>query len=245
MTEDSRLQDADGTVRNWYLASLGVVRYIPRDSVEAARMAAPRPRSARQDAPPEPGSGAAHQRLMAELAARPPAPAKPEPASPEPSPANEPQAQAMRFRLACWQPSPALALLDSLEPGQRPGPDHRALLARMLTRLNQLSGELAAAELIDWPPGGPQAPDADGAPEMMSSFITARAGKHSFRYVLLMGRAASACFAPPGASPAVGDQLELPAGIRGIVTHSVNDLLADPGLRRSTWEAIEFLAAKG
>ena len=117
-------------MRDWYLASMGVVQYRPRapvwDGVEPEHSVAPDFGAASSD-------GASRLEFAAELPSTPSERIIQPEAAPVPplSAAEEPIA----FRLACWQPTEDLLIIDSLPPGEEIGAARARLLGNIVAAL--------------------------------------------------------------------------------------------------------------
>lgn len=247
--------------RNWYLANLGIVRYVPRDALaqgdnrgeETAELA----ENADSTAPPAalgPGheSGDSRQarrqqtdreRPRIDLGESAP-PATPAAAAPT-TKAAQPAAEAFQCRIGFWQPSSRVVVLSGMPPGQRPTPVQVTMLANLLKAIGALGEGLPSVDLIEWPPspglGLQGGADLSAARDYLGVFLQAKRRLQDFDTVLLMGdTAARACGGDEGL--AVGQQLAFAWGARGIVTHSLHDMEQRPALKAETWQAIRFLA---
>ena len=229
--------------RDWYLANLGVVRYVPRDEISARSDGVP-PANAQEDPVQSPAAGEppAQERLRAALSAQPEPPAAGA-AARAPVAASAPPFEC---RLGFWQPRADLVVLCAMPPGQRPAGEQLTMLANLLKAIGRLGDGLPAVDLIDWPQSphlGLQGVPVDiaGARDFVAVFLAAKQRLQPFSQVLLMGEDA-ARVASASDCPAVGEQLELPCGARGIVTHSLHSMAQEPALKAETWQAIKFLA---
>jgi len=237
---------ARGVVRrDWYLANLGIVRYVPRDQLAATgdgvdAVAAAATEAAVTAIPPTAAPGAPAGGRRVDLGDSKPRPA---PAA-APRPAAEPE--PFLCRLGFWQPTARMAVLSAMPPGARPGAAQLAMLGNLLKAINCLGQELPVVDLIDWPQSpnlGLQgvAVDLAGAREFTSVFLAAKAQLAPFEHLLLMGGDAVRVAAGDG-DMAVGDQRLLACGAQAIATHSLYDMEQNPALKAETWQAIRFLA---
>ncbi len=237
------MSDARVTARrDWYLAQLGVVRYVPRDALsdseaEAADPVSPQgesavaaiaPLGAVDGQPPrvDPGQSAARSTAI-------------------PSGDREPDPQPFQCRIGFWQPASTVAVLSAMPPGQRPTAGQVTMLSNLLKAIGALGERLPAVDLMDWPPSaGAGLAAGDGlvaAREFLEIFLQAKRRQQDFDTVLLMGEdAARVCGGDSGI--AVGQHLALACGAKGIVTHSLHDMEKHPALKGETWQAIRFLA---
>jgi len=245
-------------IRNWYLGALGIVRYIPRDcpksfareytSAEGDPVVADESMPVgvtipeQTDFRDQPGGGkaavddSAQGKIEAPLV---------QTASQARQPSVKPLAtseqESVQFRLGFWQPSPQLVVLSAMPPGARADASHQDMLANLLKAIQQLPGDLASAELIDWPLSPGTSANLSGARELIDAFLEVKAKLQPFSLALLMGEMTARLVSEDGANT-TGDRIHLRCQAEGIVTHSLHDMSANPGLKRETWEAIRFLA---
>ena len=259
--------------RNWYLGTLGVVRYVARDSVDEDYAPAPDNSAVPADNPVQAARqqpvAASTESLAATTAAAPDADAPPrDERSPDgdggaiagpaqgpgtvaastvakqPASVNASDEEMIQCRLAFWQPSERLVVVSHMPPGIRPSPAHHEMLANLLSAIGQLTPPLAQAEVLDWP----LAPGTDstlkGARELLAAFLGVKNQLQPFGTALLMGPVA-ARLATERDVCEIGDKPMLPCQVQGIVTHSLYDMERDKALKRPTWEAIRGLAGGG
>ena len=221
-----------GGLRDWYLSTLGVVQYRPRDT--------------------EPVALDFHSETVAEVANTvPPEVVVALPENPE-LPGSEDELTDLReeqigsFRLACWQPSDDLLVINGLAPGSVPLQEESGLLANIMWAIGRLGDVRSSPQLIDWPPTAVDQADRSGAEEMLSAFVEVRVKKQGVLWVLLMGElpAALLLYSESACSPSVGQVEELPGGARAIVTPSLQELLDAPELKGETWRAIRVMRSQ-
>lgn len=172
--------------------------------------------------------------------------------------ASEPTHQA--FRLACWQVSSQLLVIDSLKPQERPDSRRIALLGNILKAIGRQPDYLPSADFFDWP----LSPGADASFEeariAVGSFLQGRMSQNPFRWVLAMGSEAIRCLAPiievpvegatnsdSGTSNLLGKSFPLFAETALLCVPGLEDMLNEPGCKALTWQTIRFLneAASG
>ncbi|WP_297185994.1 hypothetical protein [uncultured Porticoccus sp.] len=217
-------------LRDWYLSTLGVVQYRPRDS--------------------EPVALDFHPDTVAEVANTVPSevvvalPENSELPGAEDKPADLHEEQIGSFRLACWQPSDDLLVINGLAPGSVPLQEESGLLANIMWAIGRLGDGLSSPQLIDWPPSAADQTDRSGAEEMLSVFVEARVKKQGVLWVLLMGELPAALLLPSKSAypSSVGRMEELPGGARAIVTPSLQELLNAAELKGDTWRAIRVMS---
>jgi hypothetical protein len=246
--------------RNWYLANLGIVRYVPREDMareDAGGEEAPtlpvdadytRTASADNHLPAADSSQVHKQATDRERPRIDLGEAGPAVRQSPPAPAIQEQqsaAEAFQCRIGFWQPSSRIAVLSAMSPGQRPTPVQVTMLANLLKAIGALGEGLPPVDLIDWPPspglGLQGGADLHAARDYLGVFLQAKRRLQDFDTLLLMGDiVARACGGDEGL--AVGQQLDLALGVRGIVTHSLHAMEQTPALKAETWQAIRFLA---
>ena len=143
-------------LHNWYLSVLGITQYIPRESASVLAASQSPAIKVEADTSVEPGDQQAYSKrkpgpritidLNTSETEKPAAPVTVTDSS-----AITQATPAARFRLACWQPSDDLLVIDSLEPGEQPGAERTQLLVNILRSIKRMPDTIAQAELIDWP----------------------------------------------------------------------------------------------
>lgn len=216
-------------LRDWYLSTLGVVQYRPRDTAPVTL-----------DFHPELGADVTNTVASETAVAASTAPDLP---GAKDRLTDTHAEQIDSFRLACWQPSDDLLVLNGLLPGSLPLQEESGLLANIMRAIDRLGDELSPPQLIDWPPSATDHTDRSGAEEMLSVFVEARVKKQGVLWVLLMGELPAALLLPSKSvyPSCVGRMEELPGGARAVVTPSLQELLATPGLKAETWRAIRVM----
>lgn len=234
--------------RDWYLANLGIVRYVPRDELAATSDSiAPAVESAAEAPAAAPAAIPAPAARELAVGGQRVDLGESKPSLP-PAAMPRPVAEAVPFacRLGFWRPTARMAVLTAMPPEARHAAAQQTMLANLLKAINCLGQELPMVDLIDWPPSPTLglrgvAVDLAGACEFVSVFLAAKTQLAPFEHLLLMGGDAVRV-ATGGAEMAVGDQRLLACGARAIVTHSLYDMEQNPALKAETWQAIRFLA---
>lgn len=234
-------------LRDYYLSTLGVVQYVPREycaieaagepavSVEPASSAATLPTTG--NTAPSIDFGA----INPETPASPPRqPARQTDVRPD---TDTETPQEVRLRISCWQPCPDLLVAGSLAYGQNPPQDQQQLLAGILQAIGRLPGPLREPELLDWPSRPGADASVGGAKTMLSMFLNGRLQSGGVRWVLIMGDIA-AKYLLPEELPVTDGKAVLSETTTAIVTSGLADMLADRENKRATWEAIRFLAER-
>ncbi len=248
-------------LRDWYLATLGIVQYRLRsaDRTCFAATDAGLNEQVNLDAPDD-GVGAA-QEAIKEATGLPGARQRPPhlvklPAENEPSasvgsdggelgkaPDGLPE-ELVTFRLACWRPSEDLLVIDSWPPGRGQDPQLLQLLMNILRSVRRLPESLKPAEFIDWPiPGDWLMSEKRGvaaAQDHVAMFLQGRYEQQPFKWLLAMGDDLHRYLTPDqGQTSAVRQRLS--CGAEAIFTHSLTSMISAPQCKKDVWAAIRFL----
>jgi len=245
-------------LRDWYLDTLGVVQYRPRQEgavdipfhmdiepqLESRTQLGSKPQAKTVDAEDIPPIWDASPETSPDKVV-----SKESPQKGEASPIQSDSALPVDpFRIACWQQGDDLLVIHGLPPGHVPVPEERELLFNLLRAIDRLVTEMPAADYIDWPltPGEPS--DLQGAKSMLSVFLDTRIRKCGVLRVLLMGELPARLLLP---SQAVGTQVDfeavlgeiedLPGGARAIVIPSLQDMLTTVSSKQVAWRALQKL----
>ncbi|MCB1668911.1 MAG: hypothetical protein R3E73_07205 [Porticoccaceae bacterium] len=238
-------------LHNWYLSVLGITQYIPRESASVLAASQSPAIKVEADTSVEPGDQQVYSKrkpgpritidLNTSETEKPAAPVTVTDSS-----AITQATPAARFRLACWQPSDDLLVIDSLEPGEQPGAERTQLLVNILRSIKRMPDTIAQAELIDWPVSANSQSTEAGARALLSVFLDARIKQRGVCWVLLMGEMAAMYIGETGIGEAganftVGSHRELSGGAKAVLTHSLQNMLDAPACKADTWQAIRFL----
>jgi len=230
-------------LRDWYLSTLGIVQYRSREA-DAVELPFHVELTAEPPVVAAPAAGAVDQ-IVELLQPRQGQPAV-EPAKAEqPLKENDYQAgeQLAPFRLACWQPSDDLLVLNAFSPGLQPRADESALLVNLLRTIERCGEGSLSPEFIDWPLSHGGISDLDAAKTMLSVFVDVRIRKRGVLWVLLMGELPTSLLLPSQQvhSDVIGLVEELAGGASAIVTPSLQEMMTDHISKRDTWRAIQHL----
>ena len=250
-------------LHNWYLAALGVPRYVPRDQCDEeapaiendAGQEVPVTAVVDTQAPGEPleqisrilKPEAAQKIIEASEAPDAPDASNTEPSKPELDKRAAEDIAAARLNLVAWQPADDLLVINDLGEGGQVSADHGRLLINILRAVQRLpeNGVLPHSEPLVWPDKSGDSSEA-GARIMMSSFLTARIAKRHVRVVLFMGEDAARFVAEKSNdADAPGESVSLSGEATGIVIPTLDQMLADPEAKKTTWQAIRHLAGTG
>lgn len=162
----------------------------------------------------------------------------------------EPPSQ-LTFRLACWQVSNELLVLDSLAPGERPDARRVALLGNILKAIGQQPDLLPPSEFLDWPLSSGADSSLAGAKISIHTFLQGRLSQSPFRWVLAMGDAAIQCLSPENQGVSSDSNMEnlaskrqrfpLLPGVTALCVPGLGDMLSDPSTKALTWKTLQLL----
>ena len=155
----------------------------------------------------------------------------------------------LSFRLACWQVSDQLLVLDSLEPGERPDARRVTLLGNILKAIGQQPDLLPPTEFLDWPLSSGADASLDGVRISIYTFLQGRMTLSPFRWVLAMGDAAILSLAPEALldnrntneSSLQGQSFPLFDKVSVLCVPGLEQMLAEPASKALTWATLQFL----
>ncbi len=256
-------------LRDWYLATLGIVQYrlrsadttcFPANDIALNQQVPGQPakhvleasddgvKAAQVAIREAPGLPAAIQRpphsvkLPAENA--PPTGAGSDGGALDRTPDGLPE-EPVTFRLACWRPSEDLLVIDSWPTGRGQDPQLLQLLMNILRSVRRLPDSLKPAEFIDWPiPGDRQISEKRGiaaAQDHVAMFLQGRYEQQSFKWLLAMGDDLRGYLMPHQAQTPSAVRQQLSCGAVAIFTHSLTEMISAPQCKKDVWAAIRFL----
>ncbi|MEH6638227.1 MAG: hypothetical protein V7717_03010 [Porticoccaceae bacterium] len=155
----------------------------------------------------------------------------------------------LSFRLACWQVSDQLLVLDSLQPGERPDARRVTLLGNILKAIGQQPDMLPATEFLDWPLSSGADASLDGARISIHTFLQGRMTLSPFRWVLAMGDAAILSLAPedlldnknPNKSSLQGQSFPLFDKVSVLCVPGLEQMLVEPASKALAWATLQSL----
>ena len=140
------------------------------------------------------------------------------------------------FTLACWQVSDEALVINGFAHGERADRTQLELLANILRAIGQLSSNLPAVELIEWPLNPGAESTLAGAKTQLSMFLLGRQQVRPYRWLLAMGdEPARLLEKDDGASPAESGSAET------LFMPSLQSMLAEPLCKREVWQALRHL----
>lgn len=252
-----------GSERDYYLKTLGVIQYVPREFClpeVTPEVAADSPIVKPEIVQVEPSQSPVQeaQKTLAGRSARQPAESSvdtPAPTPVEKQPVVEPVTtqtkesavvtkpvdaeEPQRFRICYWQVADLL-VFDSLDYGQNPPQDRHQLLANILQSIGRLETLLPEPELMDWPLVPNARADNAGARAMFSTFLKRRIDQGSVQWVLILGECASNYLLSNMVN--IKGKMALSGQCQAIRLPGLAEMLEDPNHKRTAWQAIRFLA---
>lgn len=233
-------------LQDWYLATLGIVRYVPRDAFHIAQE---KKGVAETIARPSSAQPVSKKTGASDIQSRPGIVPLEKPAKPvEPTPDAEtlvPEQQTIpaSFSYAVWQPVDDLLVINDLLDAQSVSGQQLQLLANMLKAINRWHdpASLPRTEYLKWPlQQGDNS--ASGASTLLSMFLSSRIKKHGVCWVLLMGKGTLQYLdaIDSGAANPVG----MPGGAKGLSIPTLAEMLQEPSLKKRAWQVIKPLAGK-
>lgn len=260
------MNEAEEKRRGWYLANLGVAQYIHRETSRALPDGALYPEPAVREKPalPPVAEGGMPRAIIDTIASeiedvlapesKPGAipeaqPGLPVDAGSTESDSGEPEPAG--FRLACWQPTEDLLIIDNLAEANLSQPQQR-LLANILVAIQNLrhqamGGDMPvepvgsrpdlAVETLDWS-GETGDGSRAGDVAMLAAFIEGRVKKRGVCRVLLMGEQVATLLGDYISDEGV---CRLPGGARACTAPSLAAMLENPAGKITAWRAIQAL----
>ncbi|WIO75115.1 hypothetical protein QP938_04190 [Porticoccaceae bacterium LTM1] len=253
-----------GQERDYYLKTLGVIQYVPREFClpeTVAEVTAAPPEVNPEIAQVEPAQPPVQdaRELLAEQpvenrAESPEEKPVPQPIEKQPveieqaaTVTAEPAVKAkpvdteepQRFRICYWRVADLL-VFDSLDYGQNPPQDRHELLANILQSIGRSGSPLPEPELLDWPLVPNARADNAGARAMFSTFLKRRVEQDNVQWVLVMGECASNYLLSNLVN--VKGKMALSGDCQAIRLPGLAEMLEDPNHKRTAWQAIRFLA---
>jgi len=125
-------------------------------------------------------------------------------------------------------------VINGFAHGERANRAQLELLANILRAIGQLSANLPAAELIEWPLSPGAESTLSGAKTQLSMFLLGRQQVRPYRWLLAMGDA-PACLLSKGESSIEEGSAET------IFIPSLQGMLAEPLCKREVWQALRHL----
>lgn len=257
--------------QDWYLATLGIVRYVPRGRVVAE--------FERIESPPADiaaGRGSLRQLLADEAPSRvvssqaTPAVAQTSVASRAAEPVLAALSQQntspitavdavsslliesdagsdeeIRARLAVWQPAPDLLFFDSLAPDGQPSLQMARLVSNITASLGRKGSAAAMPQLLDWPPARSRVTgDLQAARAMITAFCDARLSGEQVRLALVLGSDAVRLLLPDGDGADLTTRTCRWRDLDAVIAPALSDLLGDAAGKRDLWRALAPFARK-
>ena len=250
----------DPSLQHHYLQALGIVQYVPRDTVyedvEASGDIETRPENAATQ--PEPAtSGAAAKSVDVaalvnlDLDAKPSAqvskatPKKAPKQAPKISPKEDSQlASNIEVKLSLWQVTESL-LVCTLVEGELANQTEMELLTNILNAIGCGIKQLPQMDLLEWPPYPNAVGDEAEVREFLTMSLEARVAKSPIKSVLLLGDGAANWLASEYAGQqSDSGELTLSANTSGLLIPSLGEMIAQPQLKAVAWQRLQRLLPK-
>ena len=235
----------------YYLKTLGIVQYVPRDSVAVV------------DEPTEEfnqSSGAANvDRQSVDVAARinlnfdAPAASKKAARSDSPNSSAKPTvalapevevaAALIEVKFALWQPSAEMLVCSAVE-GALADADEMQLLTNILNALGCGIKFLPQMELVEWPPYPNAEGDESEVREFLSTLLQARLDNRPVKFILMMGEAAADWLLSPQQRTEQSSQghLSLNADTTALLLPSLKSMIDNGQLKASAWQVLKSIS---
>ncbi|MEZ0175450.1 MAG: hypothetical protein AB9Q20_14235 [Candidatus Reddybacter sp.] len=157
-------------------------------------------------------------------------------AAPPDIPEQLEEQENISFTLACWQVGDEVLVINGFAHGERADRTQLELLANILRAIGQLSSNLPAAELIEWPLSPGAESTLAGAKTQLSMFLLGRQHVRPYRWLLAMGDEAERLLAK-----GVATSPPEPGSAETIYIPSLQSMLAEPLCKREVWQALRHL----
>jgi len=241
--------------RDYYLKTLGIDEYLPKDLEADNEMPAVEILEAASNQPPidaalEPISA---QQVAASFDIPSDMPTileqpngKPEPLTDvEDDPLKEKEGPTVRIelQLALWQPTDELLVCSFIDQSL-PDPDQIQLLSNIIIAMGQGQGNLPQMELAQWPPY----PNAVGGEpevrEFLTTVIQARLEAKNSKMMLFLGMETARWILTEEQTAKISNgQTNVFNEIVGLVIPSLAEMIEDPQNKRKAWNIIRPLSA--
>ena len=142
--------------------------------------------------------------------------------------------ESISLTLACWQVSDEVLVINGFAHGERANRAQLELLANILRAIGQLSANLPAAELIEWPLSPGAESTLSGAKTQLSMFLLGRQQVRPYRWLLAMGN-------EPARLLSKGESSIEEGSAETIFIPSLQGMLAEPLCKREVWQALRHL----
>ena len=233
----------------YYLKTLGIVQYVPRDSIAVAHEPA--------EEFNQPPVAAIVDRQSVDVAARInlnfDAPAANKKAarsdspnsSVEPTVASAPEIAAalIEVKFAFWQPSAEVLVCSAVE-GALADADEMQLLTNILNVLGCGVKFLPQMELVEWPPYPNAEGDESEVREFLSTLLQAKLNNRPVKFVLLMGDAAADWLLSPQQRTEQASQshLSLSADTTALLVPSLKSMIDNGQHKASAWQVLKSIS---
>ncbi|MDC3264035.1 hypothetical protein OAU51_01755 [Porticoccaceae bacterium] len=243
----------------YYLQTLGIVQYVPKDSVLVVKDAPAAFNDLSLDSDPAPAPAlAAEERKNVDVAARInlnfDKPAASEKVTPPASPAKsvvprvaatvrETPAALIEVKFSLWQPNSEVLVCSAVE-GPLADTNEMQLLTNILNAVGCGIHRLPQMELVEWPPY----PNADGdeneVREFLATLLQARLNARPVKYILLLGESAAEWLLSRqqrSEQPNFG-QLALSQETAALIVPALSSMIDSPELKSTAWQLLKSVS---
>ena len=242
----------DPSRQHHYLQALGIVQYVPRDTVyedvdapgdietkPKNRATQPEQATSRAAAKPVDVAALVNLKLDAEPVAK--------GVKPPPQKALEEDSQPatnIEVKLSLWQVTESL-LVCTLVEGELANRAEMELLTNILNAIGCGIKQLPQMDLLEWPPYPNAAGDEAEVREFITMSMEARVVKNPIKSVLLLGDGAANWLTSEDAGKqSDSGKLTLSANTNGLLIPSLGEMIAQPQLKAVAWQRLQSLLPK-
>ena len=237
----------------YYLQTLGIVQYVPKESVLLVDEA---PAVALNDRSLDDAEEAVVDRKTVDVAARmnlnfdkPAAPkqasaiAAPVKTTVSATPEPKTEAELIEVKFSLWQPNSEVLVCSAVE-GALADADQMQLLTNILNAVGCAIHRLPQMDLVEWPPY----PNADGdeneVREFLATLIQARLKARPVKYILLLGDGAADWLlsAQQRSEQSTFGSLALTPETTALLVPSLSNMIETPQLKGTTWQVLKSVS---
>ena len=237
----------------YYLQTLGIVQYVPKESVLLVDEA---PAVAFNDRSLDDAEEAVVDRKTVDVAARmnlnfdkPVAPkqasaiAAPVKTTVSATPEPKAEAELIEVKFSLWQPNSEVLVCSAVE-GALADADQMQLLTNILNAVGCAIHRLPQMDLVEWPPY----PNADGdeneVREFLATLIQARLKARPVKYILLLGDDAADWLlsAQQRSEQSAFGSLALTPETTALLVPSLSNMIETPQLKGTTWQVLKSVS---
>jgi hypothetical protein len=252
----------DYQLQHQYLQTLGILQYVPRDTVyedvvakstsdAAAKIqvktsvaepftAAANPDNAENRPNKKPIDVAALVNL--DLDTKPDKPLKPKVAVTKPQAVEDIQlTSAIELSFSLWQASEELLVCSAVE-GALAEADEMQLLTNILNAIGCGIGRLPQMELVEWPPYPNASGDEGEVREFLATLLDARLANKPVKTILLLGdSAANWLLSPDKEQQKASGRVAVSEQTAALLLPSLREMIENPQQKAVAWKVLQML----